>query len=95
MKHANEIIRKHIKFHGSVQGVGFRYSAYYSAVNLGLTGWVENEWDGSVEMEVQGTETQIQKLLMILENRPFIFIESMEEGLVPLVEGEHKFKVRG
>lgn len=47
-------VRKHIVFHGRVQGVGFRYTAKYLARSLELTGWVTNEWDGTVVMEVQG-----------------------------------------
>lgn len=92
--HKNEIIRKHIKFYGRVQGVGFRYSACYGAMEIGLTGWVKNEWDGSVEMEVQGTEAQIQRLLTMLYQRPFISIEKMEEEMIPLVKAERKFKER-
>ena len=47
-------IRKRIVFHGRVQGVGFRYTAKYLAQSLGLTGWVRNEWDGTVTLEIQG-----------------------------------------
>ena len=46
--------RRHYRFYGRVQGVGFRYRAQYTASHLGLTGWVANLWDGSVEMEAQG-----------------------------------------
>lgn len=92
--HKKEIIRKHIKFYGEVQGVGFRYSACYSAMLIGLTGWVRNEWDGSVEMEVQGTETQIQKLLSTLDQRPLISVKKIEEEMIPIVKSEHKFKER-
>ena len=46
-------IRKHIYFYGRVQGVGFRYYAVQKANQLGLTGWVRNLSDGSVEMEVE------------------------------------------
>ena len=53
------IVRKHMRFTGRVQGVGFRYRAKYAANGMGITGWVRNEWDGSVEMEAQGTEKQI------------------------------------
>ena len=49
-------IRQRIVFHGRVQGVGFRYTAKYLAQSLGLTGWVENEFDGTVVMEIQGRE---------------------------------------
>ena len=46
--------RRHWHFTGSVQGVGFRYRAQYAAQLLDLTGWVENEDDGSVTLEVTG-----------------------------------------
>ena len=43
-----EEIRYHVIFYGQVQGVGFRYRAYYAAYQLGLTGWVRNCWDETV-----------------------------------------------
>ena len=42
-------VRKHIVFHGRVQGVGFRYTAKYLANSLNLVGWVQNEWDGTLQ----------------------------------------------
>lgn len=36
-----DIVRKHIIFHGSVQGVGFRYYSEHKANQLRLTGWVK------------------------------------------------------
>lgn len=61
-------VRKHIVFQGRVQGVGFRYTAKYMAQSLGLVGWVQNEWDGTVTMEVQGRENLINKLLVGLNH---------------------------
>lgn len=90
----NKMIRKRINFYGRVQGVGFRYRAYYGALSLGLTGWVLNEWDGSVTMEVQGTEEAIQKLLSMLHRERFISIESFEQTEIPPINRERKFKVR-
>lgn len=49
------MVRKHYRFTGRVQGVGFRYRAKHAASGMCVTGWVRNEGDGSVEMEVQGT----------------------------------------
>lgn len=91
---SNETVRKYIKFYGRVQGVGFRYNAHYSALKLGLTGWVRNDWDGSVEMEIQGSEAQIQRLLSMLNSERFIRIENIESQDIPVVETEHKFRVR-
>ena len=56
-------VRKHMIFHGRVQGVGFRYTAKYLARSMNLTGWVKNEYDGTVVMEVQGSETLIFELM--------------------------------
>ena len=52
-------VRKRIVFYGRVQGVGFRYTAKRLAQSLGLTGWVKNEYDGTVVMEIQGREPMI------------------------------------
>ncbi|HJD03087.1 MAG: acylphosphatase [Mediterraneibacter sp.] len=86
-------VRKHITFYGRVQGVGFRYTAKYLAQSMDLTGWVENEWDGTVTMEVQGSEILINKLLVGLNNNRFITIEWMDAKEIPLKE-ESSFSVR-
>ena len=72
------MVRKHIYFSGRVQGVGFRYRACSIAHSLGLTGWVRNLWDGRVEMEVQGTRSDIGWLLEELQQQRFIEIEKID-----------------
>ena len=88
-------VRKHIFFSGRVQGVGFRYSAIYLARPLGLTGWVENLWDGRVEMEVQGDEDAITQFLKELRTQRFIIINDMEIREIELVEGERSVRTKG
>ena len=58
-----EKVREHIISYGEVQGVGFRYRAKYLAQYLDITGFVRNQWDGSVEMEAQGREKDIEALV--------------------------------
>ena len=77
-------IRKHIIFYGIVQGVGFRYYAVQKANQLGLTGWVKNLYDGSVEMEVEGQEELIDQLIIFLQNRTYIWIERIDAKKIPL-----------
>ena len=48
-------MRRHFILSGRVQGVGFRWRASQIGEMLGLTGWVRNLEDGSVEMEAEGT----------------------------------------
>ena len=86
-------VREHITFHGRVQGVGFRYTAKYLARSLRLSGWVKNEWDGTVSLEIQGREALIQKLLIGLNNNQFISIEWMDTEEISL-EQESGFQVR-
>ena len=85
------IVRKHIIFRGRVQGVGFRYHSTYKAENLGLTGWVRNCYDGSVEMEVQGDPNKINDLILYLQAQRFIQIVEMDEKKIPLQEEETVF----
>ena len=85
------MIRKHIIFTGSVQGVGFRYRARHAAELYGCTGWVRNEYDGSVVMEIQGTEEQIGRVILAVERGTFVRIENMEVRTIPVVENERGF----
>lgn len=71
------IIRKHFFFKGRVQGVGFRYRAQNAASLYSVTGWVKNLYDGSVEMEAQGTEEDIDKVVQALQDSRYIVINDM------------------
>lgn len=90
-----EKVRRNIVFTGRVQGVGFRYRASYAARSLEITGWVKNDPDGSVEMEVQGSEAQINRMLMMLHNDSYIRIDKMDTRDIPLEDKEHGFRVKG
>lgn len=90
-----DVIREHIIFSGRVQGVGFRYQATYAAKRVGLTGWVENLPDGSVEMEVQGTPAGIGMLLTHMRSGHWIRIDHMEIEEIPVKDGERGFGVKG
>ena len=52
-------IRRHLRYTGRVQSVGFRFTAQGWADQRGCTGWVQNLPDGDVELEVQGTPEQV------------------------------------
>ena len=86
-------VRKHIVFYGRVQGVGFRYTAKYLAQSLELTGWVRNDSEGTVTMEVQGREALINKLLVGLNSGRVISIEWVGTKEIPREEGRG-FKVK-
>ncbi len=84
-------VRKHIYFSGQVQGVGFRYRATNAARANGLTGWVDNLWDGRVEMEVQGDPIEIERMLQEIQMGSFIRIENYQMEDMPVDEREWNF----
>ena len=85
-------IRKHIIFSGHVQGVGFRYRAKKAADLYRCTGWVRNDWNGTVTMEIQGTEEQIDQTIEAIQKGRFIRIESMNTKTIPPDPEERSFR---
>ncbi|NEO32933.1 MAG: acylphosphatase [Symploca sp. SIO3C6] len=58
-----EQIRAHVFISGRVQGVGYRYSTLHQAKLLGISGWVQNLFDGRVEAVFEGTVEAIQAMI--------------------------------
>ena len=56
--------------HGDVQGVGFRYFVQRKAHQLGLSGWVRNNDDGTVELVAEGARDELEKLRQAVEEGP-------------------------
>ena len=86
------MIRLHFTFAGAVQGVGFRYRARHAASLYGCTGWVRNEWDDTVTMELQGEPEDIENVIRAIEAGRYVRIERMQRRQVPL-EDEKSFRV--
>ncbi len=86
-------IRIYAVFHGEVQGVGFRYTARQAANALGLTGWVRNEYDGSVSAEIQGNRESIQEWLRMVNSGRYIDISHVDMQEIDTVEPERSFRV--
>jgi len=55
--------RVHLRIHGRVQGVFFRASTLDKAKALGLTGWVRNNPDGSVEVVAEGSGDELEEFV--------------------------------
>ena len=55
--------RIHLVIKGRVQGVFYRKSATAQAIQLGLTGWVRNRNDGTVELVAEGGRAELQQLV--------------------------------
>ncbi|MFR2610849.1 acylphosphatase [Anaerococcus obesiensis] len=85
--------RYNMIFKGRVQGVGFRYKSYLLANELGLTGDVNNLYDGDVELNIQGDREKIDLFLEKLAKDRFIRIDDIEIKEKELINDEKKFKL--
>src|SRR5437667_2491213 len=65
-----EVERLHAVVRGDVQGVGFRYFVQRKARQLGLTGWVRNNDDGTVEIIAEGARADLEQLKHAVEEGP-------------------------
>ena len=63
-------VRLHAIVEGRVQGVGFRYFTQERATILGLTGWVRNRWNGTVEVVAEGSKEDVDILLKAIQRGP-------------------------
>ena len=88
------VVRRRISFYGQVQAVGFRYQAMRAADMYGASGWVRNEYDGSVTMEIQGTERQIDSVVAYICNSMYIQVDRMEAKSLPVIFEDHGFRVK-
>lgn len=83
------------KVSGRVQGVGFRYFAQTVAENLGLSGWVRNDSDGSVELEAQGLPEKLDQWVLNLQQGPCSSrVEKVEHYRRPIVKNDRGFHIR-
>lgn len=88
------MIRKHIYYKGRVQGVGFRYTALRTARNFEVTGYVQNQMDGSVELVVEGESPQVEEFLADLARAMGRYIQQVQEVEEPYEGGFMGFDVK-
>ncbi len=66
----NNLYRKHFLLKGRVQGVGFRTTTEQKARDIGVTGFVKNKLNGSVEVIAEGTKKELIQLHNFLKQGP-------------------------
>jgi acylphosphatase len=73
-----------VRVRGRVQGVGYRYACVQQARALGVTGWVRNRMDDSVEAMLQGTPRQLAQMCdWMRDDMPAALVEEMDVAAVP------------
>jgi acylphosphatase len=64
------VIRRRLVVHGRVQGVFFRDSLRRLAEQLGVAGWAQNTWDGTVETVLEGEPDAVERLIEFAREGP-------------------------
>jgi acylphosphatase len=80
-------VTRYLVISGRVQGVGFRFYMERKARELGITGWVRNRRDGSVESVVQGSAHAVEAMIAWARQGP----PSAVVAEVKVSEGEGEF----
>ena len=79
---------------GRVQGVGYRFFVEDLAQSLGLSGWVRNNPDRTVECEAQGEESVLEEFCKELKKGPPLSrVNDVLASEVPLAEGAYGFEI--
>lgn len=80
---------------GDVQGVGFRAHTRREAVQRGLTGWVRNRWDGTVEVAAEGPRAALESFERFLhQGPPAAWVERVELTYADATGEFHGFQIR-
>ena len=80
--------------HGRVQGVGFRYFTAMEARKTNVSGFVRNRHDGTVEIEVEGTDGDLAAFTTAIETGPRYGHVSRVDRTELTPTGETGFQIR-
>ena len=91
----NNKFKAKIRVNGKVQGVCFRAFTRDRATELGLAGWVKNETDGTVYLEVEGNKPKLELLMNELRSGPGrSFVDDVEVDWTPAEDQWNEFTIR-
>ncbi len=90
----SELVRVRVVVSGRVQGVFFRDTCREAARAEGLAGWVRNRGDGAVEVELEGPQAAIDRVVAWChDGPPRAHVEHIDVTPIPTV-GERTFRIR-
>lgn len=87
-------MRRRVVVHGRVQGVFFRDSTRRIALEHGVSGWVRNTWEGTVEAVFEGPPEAVQRLVDFAHRGPSGALVERVEVFEEDEEGLTRFSVR-
>jgi acylphosphatase len=87
--------RRHVSVYGFVQGVGFRFAVERAAQSRGVSGWVRNRPDGTVEAVFEGERADVESLVDLCRRGPRGAEVERVEVEAESAEGLTGFRVAG
>jgi acylphosphatase len=90
----SDAVAVHLFVHGRVQGVFYRAKTQKVAEGLGLTGWVKNCDDGSVEIHAEGSKAKLEELIEWCRKGPVLASVSNMDLNWLKAEGLSAFDIR-
>lgn len=85
----------HMVLKGRVQMVGFRWFAYQWAGDFDLSGWVKNNIDGTVEIEVEGKKSRIESFIKEMKTGPrYALVDNVDLNWNPFLNEYRSFEIR-
>jgi len=91
---ADENVRRHVTVKGEVQGVNFREATRRKATEAGVSGWVTNRSDGSVEAVFEGPPEAVDQLVDFVRDGPTAASVEQADVRDEQAEGISGFDVR-
>ncbi len=88
------VVRYLVRFSGHVQGVGFRATTVGEARHLAVHGFVRNESDGSVELDVDGPESDVKELIRRIQAAMKNFLDDTQIDVLPPRGHQGGLKIR-
>jgi acylphosphatase len=87
-------VRYLVRFTGHVQGVGFRATTVAQSRGLAVHGFVRNESDGSVELDVDGPESDVKELIRRVKESMHDFLDEVKIDVLPPLGHKGGLRVR-
>ena len=85
----------HIMVHGYVQGVGFRYFTQTNATRFNISGWVRNNYDGTVEIWGEGDKLRLDQFVAAVRRGPsHSQVDKLDITWHPPEDTHHTFSIR-
>lgn len=81
-------------FSGSVQGVGFRFTALRISESYQVTGYIRNLPDGRVELVAEGEKKELDEFFRAIKKRMSSYIRDVDERHAPAKEDFKTFVIR-